>query len=104
MTGVEIRDGAFSDRRTLAKALREARVLPSGGRLLGFRVEGDRVVAFPAASVWHSFIITREPGCFRCREWIRTLLKHGLGEPSEDVHCSSCAERECDVYRALRED
>jgi hypothetical protein len=54
---VEIGDGAFSDRNTLAKALRDAKVLHKGGRLSNFRVKGDKVVAFPQGSIWHSFII-----------------------------------------------
>lgn len=62
MGPIEIRDGAWSNRNTLAKALRDARVMPSGGRLSSFRSEGDKVVAFPVKSVWHAFVITPATG------------------------------------------
>lgn len=58
MGPVEINDNAFSNRNTLAAALRKARVLSSGDRLKSFRVEGDKVIAFPMASIWHSVILT----------------------------------------------
>lgn len=56
---IELPDGCFSDRKTLGKALRKAGVLPSGGRLWDYRVEGPRTVAFPTASVWHAIILER---------------------------------------------
>lgn len=49
----EISGNAFSNKNTLGKALRQAGILPPGGRLKHFRVEGDRVFAFPMSSVWH---------------------------------------------------
>ena len=60
---VDLPDGAFSDRNTLGKALRAANVLSSGHRVRTFRVEGDRVIAFPSGScnVWHSIILQAQP-------------------------------------------
>lgn len=49
----KIPDSAFSNRNTLGKALREAGVLSSGQSLRTFRTEGDKVIAFPRASIWH---------------------------------------------------
>lgn len=64
-TGVSIRDGAFSDRKTLAKALREVGVLAKNARIRTFRVEGDKVLVFPtlpgATTYWHSVVIEAEP-------------------------------------------
>jgi hypothetical protein len=59
---VRISPTAFSNKNTLAKALRKAGVLTSGVRLRSFRVEGDKVVAFPTGrfNVWHSVIMTCE--------------------------------------------
>ena len=45
----ELPDGAFADRKALGAAMRKAGLLPPGGRLRAFRVEGDKVIAFP---VW----------------------------------------------------
>ena len=60
MPSVVLPDGAFSDRNTLAGALRMANVLPKGCRVRGFRVEGEKVIAFPIGSIWHSIILTHE--------------------------------------------
>jgi hypothetical protein len=58
---IEIADGAFSNRNTLGAALRKGRCLGKGERVMGFRTEADKVVAFPAGgSVWHSIILTHE--------------------------------------------
>jgi hypothetical protein len=60
---VEIRDGAFSDRKTLGKALRDAGVMMSGCRVSQFRVEGDKVVVFPIcpglSTYWHAIVLTK---------------------------------------------
>lgn len=57
-----IRDGAWSDRKTLAAALRKAGVLDSGARVREFRVEGERIIVFPSmpgmTTYWHSVILT----------------------------------------------
>jgi hypothetical protein len=58
MGPVAMPDNAFSDRNTLAKALRDAGVLHSGERLRNFRVEGEKVIAFPAKSIWHAIVLT----------------------------------------------
>lgn len=63
--------GAFSNSRTLAKALRDRAVLLIGGTVKNFRVEGDKVIVFPGknstggpsshgmlSSNWHSIILT----------------------------------------------
>ena len=55
----EIRDEAFSDRKTLGAALRKGGILCSGERLITFRVEGAKIVAFPQATIWHSIILER---------------------------------------------
>lgn len=55
---VHIRGGAFSNRNTLSKAFRDAGLLLPGGRLSSFRVEGEKVVAFPMKSIWHAIILT----------------------------------------------
>jgi len=59
---VTLPSGAFSNRNTLAKALRRAGVLTSGARIRSFRVEGDKVIAFPTVpgmtTYWHSVILT----------------------------------------------
>lgn len=59
---VDISDNAFSNRNTLAKALRDNSVLVPGTRVREFRVEGDRVVVFPTlpglSTYWHSVILT----------------------------------------------
>ncbi len=55
-------DGAFSDRKALGKALRDAKVMHKGCRVEGFRVEGNRIVVFPICpgltTYWHSIILT----------------------------------------------
>jgi hypothetical protein len=50
--GYQIPDGAFSDKASLGKALRECGIIAKGTRLNSFRVEGDKVLAFPARG-WH---------------------------------------------------
>jgi hypothetical protein len=71
VVSVELPDGAFADRSALGAALRKALLLPSfypglrtilgaGERIGSFRTEGDKVVAFPQGSIWHSIILTHE--------------------------------------------
>lgn len=55
---VAIGCNAFSDRKTLAKALRDAGILCAGERLREVRVEGDRVICFPDRGIWHSLTLT----------------------------------------------
>jgi hypothetical protein len=57
--GYQLPDGAFSDKLRLAKALREAGILSKGTRLDSFRVEGDKVLAFPNRG-WHCVVIQAE--------------------------------------------
>lgn len=58
---VTLPGGAFSDSKTLGKALRKAGVLTSGGKVTNFRVEGNRVIIFPSVpgmtTYWHSIIL-----------------------------------------------
>jgi len=62
MGPVTIRDGAFSNRKTLGAALRGAGVLMAGASVRNFRVEGEKVVIFPSApgltTYWHAIILT----------------------------------------------
>jgi hypothetical protein len=61
---VSLSPGAFSNSKTLGKALREAGVLLPGGRVRNFQVEGDKVVVFPVVprltTYWHSIVLTSE--------------------------------------------
>lgn len=84
MGPVAIPDNAFSDRNTLAAALRDAGVLQSGGRLNSFRVEGEKVVAFPAKSIWHSIVLTpsTESGMVLADEGQRMAENVGEGRGS----------------------
>jgi hypothetical protein len=54
---VEIRDKAFSNKNTLAKALRDADILGPGERLHSFRVEGERILVFPMRGIWHAIVL-----------------------------------------------
>ena len=60
---VELSEGAFADRKTLGRALRDSGVLLPGARVDMFRVEGGKVVVFPClpglSTYWHSVILTR---------------------------------------------
>lgn len=58
--GVQLSPNDFSDSKRLARALRERGILCSGQRLLSFRVEGDKVLCFPAKSIWHAIVLTHE--------------------------------------------
>jgi hypothetical protein len=55
--------GAFNNRNTLGKALREAGVLIKGARVTEFRVEGNRVSVFPTCpgltTYHHCIILTK---------------------------------------------
>lgn len=55
-------DSAFSDKRMLARYLRETGVMLKGTCIRDMRVEGDRVVVFPLcpglSTYWHSIILT----------------------------------------------
>jgi len=61
---VVLSDGAFSNSKTLGKALREAKVLASGAIVRSFRAEGDKVIVFPilpgSTTYWHSIVLTHE--------------------------------------------
>ena len=41
----------------LSAALRRARVLTTGDVIESYRIEKDRVIAFPKGSIWHSIIL-----------------------------------------------
>lgn len=57
---VKLPGGAFSDSKTLARHLRSTGILSPGTRLRSFRVEGDKVVAFPDRGVWHSLTLEEQ--------------------------------------------
>ncbi len=46
------------DERKVAKILREARVLGRGERLSSVRREGDNLLCFPIASIWHCITVS----------------------------------------------
>ena len=62
---VEIANGAFSDSKSLGKALRAAGVLASGSRVENFRVEGDKTIIFPwlpgSTTYWHAVVLGPVP-------------------------------------------
>jgi hypothetical protein len=49
---------AFTDRKTLGAALRHVGALNAGERVREFRKEGEKIIAFPVGSIWHSIILT----------------------------------------------
>lgn len=61
---VALADTAFADRKTLAKALRDAKIMLSGCSIREMRTEANRVVVFPTcpglSTYWHSIILTAE--------------------------------------------
>lgn len=56
-TPVELTLTDLASRSALGAALRRARILPHGGAVKSYRIEGNRVVVFPQASIWHSIIL-----------------------------------------------
>ncbi len=54
---VDLSPTDLASKSALAAALRRARILTSGDKVRDFRVEKDRVVVFPQASIWHSIIL-----------------------------------------------
>lgn len=79
---VKIPNGAFSDSKNLAAALRKAGVLDTGARIRSFRSEGDKVVVFPSmpglTTYWHSIILTHADSHHGSREM------RASSEPVED--------------------
>lgn len=60
-TPVQLPDMAFSSRNKLSVCLRNLGILPKGGRITHFRVQGEYVFAFPAnPSVWHCITLKSE--------------------------------------------
>ncbi len=63
--------------KDIAAELRRTQILLKGQRLIGWRYTLAReIVAFPAASIWHSIIITEKA--------------------SQPEHCPICHEKNCD--------
>lgn len=59
---VRIPDNAFSNKRTLAKALRMAGILGSGDSIRSMRVEGDKIIVFPGGwtgKTWNAIVLTK---------------------------------------------
>lgn len=48
-----------STKAKVAKALRSARILGSGGMVREMRHEGGKLVVFPSKSIWHAIILTK---------------------------------------------
>lgn len=48
-----------STKAKVAKALRGARILGSGGMIREMRHEGGKLVVFPSKSIWHAIILTK---------------------------------------------
>lgn len=47
----------LATRSTLGAALRRERILSKGDTIQSYRIENDRVLVFPKASIWHSIIL-----------------------------------------------
>jgi hypothetical protein len=56
---IDIDPTVLESKTKLGAALRDAGVLPSGGRIGHYRIESDQVVVFPQASIWHSILLQR---------------------------------------------
>jgi hypothetical protein len=54
---VDIDPAALTSKTKLAAALRNQKVLSRGDSIDTFRIENDRIVVFPKASIWHSIIL-----------------------------------------------
>lgn len=54
---VDLSPTDLESKSKLATALRKARVLSTGDRINSYRIENDRIVVFPQASIWHSIIL-----------------------------------------------
>lgn len=82
---VVIPDGAWTDRKALAAALRRAGVLAHGQRIVGMRTEGDHVVVFPSYGIWHSIVLyppsSQEKRVHTCGREYR---------PSDATYCWFC--------------
>lgn len=57
----EVMDAPSPDLKAVARALREARILQSGGRLSHVERKGAKLTCFPTAGTWQSFIISLAP-------------------------------------------
>lgn len=58
---VWLSDNVFSNKLTLARALRQKGVLCPGQRIRGFRVEGAEIVIFPGGrTIWHCIILKKD--------------------------------------------
>ena len=56
---IDIDPTVLESKTKLGTALRDAGVLPAGGRINHYRIENDRIVVFPQASIWHSILLQR---------------------------------------------
>lgn len=54
---VDIDPAALTSKTKLGAALRIAKVLSRGDSIDTFRIENDRIIVFPKASIWHSIIL-----------------------------------------------
>lgn len=74
---VSMPESAFSDTKSMGAALRKAGLLVSGQRVREMRAEGNRVIVFPEASTWHSFIIDMGDGYSSNRHRGRAMSRNG---------------------------
>lgn len=69
----DVMDADTPDVKAIAKALREARILSSGGRLSHVvRGKHGRLTCFPQAGAWHSYIIRLAPSELTASVALRT--------------------------------
>jgi hypothetical protein len=54
---VELSMADLATKKSLAAALRRARVIQGGDTIRSFRFEDSKIVVFPQASIWHSIIL-----------------------------------------------
>lgn len=54
---IDLSPDDLASKKALAAALRRAGILLAGETINSYRIENDRVIAFPKASIWHSIIL-----------------------------------------------
>lgn len=81
---IHLATSELANRKVLAKALRDMKILGSGERLNSFRVEGDKIVAFPMKSVWNAIVLLPYKVQIECAtseglRWLRTVIADSNG-------------------------
>lgn len=54
---IDLEPKDLESKSALAAALRRARILSTGDKINSYRIEQDRIVVFPQASIWNSIIL-----------------------------------------------